>query len=142
MLRITPEVRAQIVQHCLDGRPEEACGLLGGVVDGDDSAEATVCYPGRNLAASATLYELDPKDHLLADRDAEERGLEIIGVFHSHTHTEAYPSPTDVARAPDPSWHYVLVSLRDAEPVIRSFRIVEETITEEMLETFAMTGEK
>ena len=140
LLRITPDVRSQMVQHCLDGRPEEACGLLGGTVDGD-AAEATVCYPGRNLAASATLYELDPKDHLLADRDAESRGLEIVGVFHSHTHTEAYPSPTDVARAPDPGWHYVLVSLRDPEPVIRSFRIVEETITEETLETLAMTRE-
>lgn len=137
---MTPEVRAQIVDHCLAGRPEEACGLLGGTVDGD-SAEATVCYPGRNLAASANLYELDPKDHLLADRDAESRGLEIVGVFHSHTHTEAYPSPTDVARAPDPGWHYVLVSLRDAEPVVRSFRIVGARITEEPLETFALTGE-
>lgn len=140
MLRLTPEVREQMVQHCLDGRPEEACGLLAGTVDGQ-SAEATVCYPGRNLAASATLYELDPKDHLQADRDAEARGLEILGVFHSHTHTEAYPSPTDVARAPDPYWHYVLVSLRDAEPVVRSFRIVDDQITEEPLETFAMTGE-
>lgn len=140
MLRITPEVRSRIVEHCLTARPEEACGLLGGTVEGD-SAEASVCYPGRNLAASATLYELDPKDHLLADRDAEDRGLEIVGVFHSHTHTEAYPSPTDVARAPDPYWHYVLVSLRDSEPVIRSFRIVDQHITEEPIETFAMTGD-
>ena len=140
MLRISPQVRAEMVQHCLDGRPEEACGLLGGTVDGD-SAEVNVCYPGRNLAASTTLYELDPKDHLLADRDAESRGLEIVGVFHSHTHTEAYPSPTDVARAPDPYWHYVLVSLRDDEPVVRSFRIQDERITEEPIETFATTGE-
>ena len=140
MLRMTPAVRSAIIEHCLDGRPEEACGLLGGTVDGDD-AEATVCYPGRNLAASATLYELDPKDHLLADRDAEQRGLELIGVFHSHTHTEAYPSPTDVARAPDPFWHYVLVSLRDDEPVVRSFRIRDERITEEPLESSLATRE-
>ena len=53
-----------------------------------------------------------PPDHLRADRDAEGRGLEIIGVMHSHTHTEAYPSPTDVAQAPDPAWHYVIVSLK------------------------------
>ena len=129
-----------MVQHCLDGRPEEACGLLAGTADGN-AAEATVCYPGRNLAASAVLYELDPQDHLRADRDAEGRGLEIVGVFHSHTHTEAYPSPTDVARAPDPYWHYVLVSLRDPEPVVRSFRIVDAEITEEPLETFVLTGD-
>ena len=59
-----------------------------------------------------------------ADRDAEAHGVEIIGVFHSHTHTDAYPSPTDIAQAPDPGWHYVLVSLRDTHPVVRSYRIV------------------
>ena len=50
--------------------------------------------------------------------------------MHSHTHTDAYPSPTDVAQAPDPGWHYVIVSLRDPEPVVRSYRIVDGNITE------------
>ena len=77
------------------------------------------------------LYTVDPKQHLQADRDAESRGLEIIGVFHSHTHTDAYPSPTDVAQAPDPQWRYVIVSLKDAEPVLRCYRIVEGVIEEE-----------
>ena len=140
MLTLTPDVRDQIVAHCLGGRPEEACGLLAGVVDGN-AAEASVCYPGRNLAASRTLYELDPKDHLRADRDAEQRGLEIVGVFHSHTHTQAYPSPTDVARAPDPFWHYVVVSLQSDEPELRSFRIVDGEIAEEPLETPTLIGE-
>ena len=52
-------------------------------------------------------------------------------MFHSHTHTDAYPSPTDVDQAPDPTWHYVLVSLRDPSPVVRSFRIVDGNIAEE-----------
>ena len=59
--------------------------------------------------------------------------MEIIGVMHSHTHTDAFPSPTDVAQAPDPSWHYLIGSLRDAAPVVRSFRIVDESITEELI---------
>ena len=96
-----------------------------------ETGEAVTCYPTRNLAASAKLYTVDPKDHLRADRDAEAAGYSIIGVFHSHTHTEAYPSPTDVAQAPDPTWHYVLVSLRDIQPVVRSYRVVDGTITEE-----------
>ena len=79
------------------------------------------------------MYTIDPKDHLRADRDAEGRGLEIIGVMHSHTHTDAYPSPTDVAQAPDPGWHYVIVSLRAEEPTLRSYRIVDETIGEEVV---------
>ena len=128
MLRLTRQVHARLVGHCLDGLPLEACGLLGG----DPAAEkAMLCYPTDNVAASARLYTVDPKQHLLADRDAEARGLELIGVFHSHTHTEAFPSQTDVDQAPDPSWHYVVVSLRDLAPVTRSFRIVDGKVSEE-----------
>jgi [CysO sulfur-carrier protein]-S-L-cysteine hydrolase len=128
MLVLPANVYAQIVGHCLRGLPDEACGLLGG-----DPASGNVvrCYPTRNVAASAKLYAVDPGDHLRADRDAESRGIEIIAVFHSHTHTDAYPSPTDVAQAPDPSWHYVVVSLRDLQPVLRSYRIVGGVIEEE-----------
>src|SRR5271156_2813623 len=128
MLRLPAPVYTQVVGHCLSGLPDEACGLLGGDLS---TGVAVTCYPTRNLAASAKLYTVDPKEHLRADRDAEAAGNSIIGVFHSHTHTEAYPSPTDVAQAPDPEWHYVLVSLRDIEPVVRSYRIVDGVITEE-----------
>jgi proteasome lid subunit RPN8/RPN11 len=128
MLSLPKPVHDQMVAHCLSGLPDEACGLLGGDLG---TGEVATCYPTRNLAASATLYTVDPKEHLRADRDAESQGRSIIGVFHSHTHTEAYPSPTDVAQAPDPGWHYVLVSLRDIQPVVRSYRIVDGVITEE-----------
>jgi proteasome lid subunit RPN8/RPN11 len=128
MLRLTEAVLNQMVAHCLVGLPDEACGLLAG---DPDTGDVATCYPTRNLAASAKLYTVDPKEHLRADRDAEAAGNAIIGVFHSHTHTEAYPSPTDVAQAPDPTWHYVLVSLRDASPVVRSYRIADGAIREE-----------
>jgi proteasome lid subunit RPN8/RPN11 len=128
MLRLTPAVHLQMVGHCFDGLPDEACGLLGG---DPATGKATICYPTTNVAASARVYTVDPLEHLRADRDAESRGLSIIGVFHSHTHTEPYPSPTDVAQAPDPSWHYVLVSLRDIAPMVRSYRIVDGNISEE-----------
>jgi proteasome lid subunit RPN8/RPN11 len=130
MLRLSREVYLQMVGHCLDGLPLEACGLLGGE---PDAARASLCYPTRNSAASARLYTVEPRDYLKADRDAESRGLELIGVFHSHTHTDAYPSPTDVAQAPDPTWHYVLVSLRDIAPTVRSYRIVDGKIAEESI---------
>jgi proteasome lid subunit RPN8/RPN11 len=128
MLRMNDIAYTTMVAHALDGLPLEACGLLGGH---PDRGKAELAYPCRNAARSARLYTVEPIDHLHADRDAESRGLEIIGVFHSHTHTEAYPSPTDVAQAPDPGWHYVVVSLKEPEPVVRSFRIVDERITEE-----------
>jgi len=130
MLVIDWTVHAEMVAHCFDGLPLEACGLLAGTVTGPD-AQASVCYPTANLAASARVYTVDPKGLLRADRDAEARGLSVLGVFHSHTHTAAYPSPTDVAQAPDPDWHYVLVSLADGAPVVRSYRIVAGRVSEE-----------
>lgn len=121
-------VLSAMLSHCIAGLPDEACGLIGG----DASAgHAFLCYPTRNAAASARIYEVDPRDLLAADRDVEAKGATLVGVFHSHTHTPAYPSPTDVAQAPDPEWHYVLVSLRDPEPVVRSFRIRDGKIDEE-----------
>ncbi|HET6835893.1 MAG TPA: M67 family metallopeptidase [Acidimicrobiales bacterium] len=127
-LTLTEAVWRQMVGHAYDGLPEEACGLLGG---DPESGRVGVFYPCRNAAESSRVYTVDPGDHLRADRDAEARGLEIVGVMHSHTHTEAYPSPTDVAQAPDPAWHYVIVSLKREEAVLRSYRIVDGRITEE-----------
>jgi proteasome lid subunit RPN8/RPN11 len=128
MLRLPVGVYTEVVGHCLGGLPDEACGLLGG---DPASTQVAVCYPARNEAASARTYEVDSRDVLHAGRDAESRGLEIVGVFHSHTHTDPYPSATDVAQAPDPSWHYVIVSLRDDSPTLRSYRIVDGKIDEE-----------
>ena len=129
MLRLGRSAYLQIVAHALDGLPEEACGLLA--APPDDLENVSAVYPCRNAAASARVYELHPLDHLHADRDADAKGLQITGVYHSHTHTDAWPSPTDVAQAPDPDWHYVVVSLRHPEPVLRSFRILNGSITEE-----------
>lgn len=120
-----------MVGHCLDGFPLEACGLILGRPDADGTALAEVCRPAGNLAASARVFTVEPRDLLRADRDAEAAGLELVGVYHSHTHTDAYPSPTDVAAAPDPGWHYVVVSLRDSETVVRSYRITDGKIREE-----------
>jgi [CysO sulfur-carrier protein]-S-L-cysteine hydrolase len=136
MLTLPANVYAEMVGHCLGGLPDEACGLLGG--DATSGAVAH-CYPTRNLAASAKLYTVDPVEHLRADRDAESRGLEIMGVFHSHTHTDAYPSPTDISQAPDPGWHYVIVSLRDTHPTLRSYRILGDVVEEERVVVEAVT---
>jgi [CysO sulfur-carrier protein]-S-L-cysteine hydrolase len=130
VLQLTRRTWNEMVGHAYDGLPDEACGLLAGPPGVD---RCTAFYPCRNAAASSKLYTVDPKDHLRADRDAEARGLEIIGVMHSHTHTDAYPSPTDVAQAPDPGWHYVIVSLRAEAPTLRSYRIVDEVIGEEVV---------
>ena len=128
MLRLTQTAYQQMIGHAYDCLPEEACGLMAGDYGGE---RAPVFVPCRNAAESSKVYTVDTKDHLRAERTAEDLGLDIVGVMHSHTHTDAYPSPTDVAQAPDPAWHYVIVSLRQEAPVLRSYRIVDGNITEE-----------
>lgn len=127
MLSVHPDAHAAMVAHALRGLPDEACGLMVGSLE---NATVERFEPCGNLAASSKLYLIDPKDHLRIDRAAENEGLDIVGVMHSHTHTEAYPSLTDVEAAPDPAWHYVIVSLRQDAPVLRSFRIVDGGIDE------------
>jgi proteasome lid subunit RPN8/RPN11 len=130
-LRLASSHLDEMVAHCLTTYPDEGCGLITGDPSTSvvDSVQAT-----RNLAESAQLYTVDPADYLRIDRAAEEVGQAVIGVFHSHTHTDPYPSPTDVRQAPDPSWHYVLVSLRHEVASVRSYRIVDGVVTEESIE--------
>lgn len=131
-LRLTRAQYRTIVGHCYDGLPDEACGLLAGPVDGrnEPAGSVTAVYPSRNVDASARTYTVDSRDLLRAMRDAESRGEEVIGVWHSHTHTDAYPSDTDVRQAPDPTWVYAIVSLRDGEPVLRAYRIRDGRVAE------------
>ncbi|MBA2281193.1 MAG: M67 family metallopeptidase [Actinomycetota bacterium] len=128
MLRLPIGAYAAILGHAYDGLPDEACGLLVG----RPASGVVVRYePCRNAAGSARVYTIDPRDQLRIERRADDDDLEVLGVVHSHTHTDPVPSPTDIAQAPDPSWHYVIVSLRDEAPMLRSWRIVEDAVTEE-----------
>ena len=139
MLRLSRELHDQMIAHAYVGLPLEACGLFAGDPGtGDPSGEEGAAvvrhfYPTENEAKSSKVYTVPGKAFLRADRDAEDRGWQLLGVMHSHTHTDAYPSPTDVAQAPDPAWHYVIVSMRDDLPSLRSYRIVDGRITEEQV---------
>jgi proteasome lid subunit RPN8/RPN11 len=131
-LRITQRQFEIVVGHCYDGLPDEACGLLGGPLgpDGEPTGVITDVYLCRNADASAKTYTVDSRDLIKAMRDAEAKGGELVGVWHSHTHTDAYPSPTDVKTAAEPGWLYVLVSLADEAPVLRTYRIRDGVIAE------------
>jgi len=132
VLRLTESQYAVIIGSCYDGLPNEACGLLIGPLgaDGQPTGVITEARPCRNAEQSAVVYTVDSRDMLAAMRAAEAAGNEIVGVWHSHTHTDAYPSPTDVRQAVDPAWWYPIVSLRDDEPVLRAYRIVDGEISE------------
>ena len=132
MLRLTSEVRDEMFAHGLAALPNEACGMFS-VANGVDLVD--VFHPIRNAAESAMIFALDGAEMLDLERRVDSAGRSLVGVMHSHTHTSAYPSPTDVrdiARFdPFGAFRHVIVSLRDAEPVMRCFRITDEVISEE-----------
>ena len=136
VLRIRESLVEQMVAHARRDHPDEACGVIAGPV-GSDSPERFI--PMDNAARSTTFYEFDSMDLLRLYREMDERDEEPIVIYHSHTATEAYPSPTDVSYASEPLAHYVLVSTRQTGSApgpyeFRSFRIVDGSVTEEEVE--------
>ena len=134
MLSITAEIRNQIIQHALQEVPNEACGQFAAE---KGTTEVHTFFPMRNVAESSVIYQLDPHEMMKVEEEADQKNIQIVGVMHSHTHTEAYPSPTDVKDAAnfDPLglWHYLIVSLEKEDPSIRSFRIKDGEISEEQV---------
>jgi proteasome lid subunit RPN8/RPN11 len=125
-----------MVATCIRALPDEGCGLLLGRSEG----VVLDVVPSANVAASAKVYEIDPKVLLRTFRRADDEGLEVIGVFHSHTHSPAYPSPTDIRQAPDPAWHYVLISLAVSPADVRSYSILQGEVTEEDVQVEGVTS--
>jgi [CysO sulfur-carrier protein]-S-L-cysteine hydrolase len=129
VLILDRSVRDAIVSHARRDHPDEACGIVAGPA-GSDRPERVVEMT--NAARSMTQYEFESAEQLRVYREMDDRDEEPVVVYHSHTATEAYPSRTDVRYASQPGAHYVLVSTRDpAETEFRSYRIVDDVVTEE-----------
>lgn len=131
------EIRDAIVAHARAEYPNEMCGLIIGDRAAGDGGRALRFEPTRNRAASPYRYEIHPDDLLrltIATDDADEA---FWGIVHSHTHTPAVPSPTDIGLAFYPDALYLLVSLSDTEadpetgaPGVRAWRIVDGGVHE------------
>ncbi len=113
-----------------DGFPNEACGLLATL-----GGRVMKVYPMRNAEESPITYRLDSGEQLRSMTEIEDNGWDLGAIFHSHTRTRAYPSPTDVRLALYPETLYVIISLAYAEtPDIRAFRIEQGNVAEESIE--------
>jgi proteasome lid subunit RPN8/RPN11 len=125
-MRIAPHLVEEISAHAREEAPNECCGLIQGT-DG----RATKVFRARNAEASPFRYVVDPQDQLRIMGEIEDAGEELVGIYHSHTRSEAYPSQTDVNLAegwPDPL--YLICSLAGEEPDLRAFAIRDERIEE------------
>ena len=132
MLELPAAVRDALVTHCQSRYPKEACGYLAGRAEG----AAEQAYPMTNAEDSPIGYRMDPKEQLQAEKQMRRRGQRLVGIYHSHTASDAYPSSVDISLAISPDVSYVLVSLKDpARPGLRSFRIDGPQVTEEPMTT-------
>lgn len=146
MIRIPQSVIDKIISHAQSEAPNECCGLLGGKENGvseiyrianlpaDDPKIADLKVP----ADRRFRYIMNPKEQLLAFKKMRQEGIELIGIYHSHPHSPAYPSATDVRLAFYSEVYYLIVSLEEKDrPQLRAFRILEGKIMEEKIESLS-----
>ena len=129
MLALPAQFIEDMVAHAREDAPNECCGIIAGM-----NGDATRLFRARNSEASPYRYSVDPKDLFRIYRECEEKDWNFLAIYHSHTASEAYPSPTDVRLAFWPEAYYIVVSLQDAvNPVVRAFRILDGAVVEEEL---------
>lgn len=127
-MELPAEIRDAMVQHALEEDPNECCGILAGA-----GGIVLQHYRITNTEKSPYRYSMDGRELNQVLRELDDNGWEMQVIYHSHTHSPAYPSDTDVRLAanwPDP--YYLLVSLMDKQsPDVRLFTIWDGTVTEE-----------
>ena len=129
MLRIPNTLREEVITHCRSKYPKEACGILAG-----RNGIVEQIYPMTNAEDSPIGYSMDPKEQLLVEKQMRSRGHQMVGIYHSHTASPAYPSSVDVSLAISPDISYVLVSFKDsARPEVKSYRIRDGAVVAEDL---------
>ena len=122
MIEISDEFVLEMIEHSRLENPNECCGILAGT-----EGKVTKLYRIQNSTPSPFRYVMDPNEQLKAMKDADERSLDLMAFYHSHTHSPAYPSDTDIRMATESGWVdfcYVLVSLEDSsKPDVRFFDV-------------------
>ena len=120
----------QMIQDAERGLPNEACGILSGKEE-----TATTFYSMTNMEKNPVRYLMDPKEQFRVMKTIRANGEKMLGIYHSHVASPAYPSATDVSLAFYPELYYVIVSLENREkPIAKAFRIEEGKVWEEPIE--------
>jgi len=136
MLEIEKQYVDQMVAHALEDNPDECCGILAG-----PNGKVVHLYRMTNTEHSPYRYNMDAKELFLTYREIEDKKWDLVAIYHSHTHSPAYPSTTDIRLATWPEAYYILVSLMDQYDLdeqpppylrgIRAFKISDGHVMEE-----------
>ena len=125
MITIARSVLDDIRLHARSEAPRECCGVLVG-----RDATITGHARARNLAAGTTRFQLDPIDHIRAMRESRLQGLDVVGFYHSHPKSRAYPSDTDIAECGYFGVLHVIAGFDAGAEELRLFRITEHAVEE------------
>lgn len=130
VFRLPEQMAQQIIEHAQGEYPKEACGVIGG-----PNVTPMKLYRLSNVDPDPVMrYNADPRELKRVTDDIYEQEWEVVAIYHSHTHSPAFPSPTDVERAFYPEALYLLVSLTDRQnPDLRAFTIVDGKIEQQEL---------
>jgi len=153
LIYLTKKQLREIVEQCRGEYPKEACGILAGrriqgIKDdelcgryepasaGEQDGKVSKIYKMANISENPEVcYFMDPKEQLRVFKEMRRLGVEMLGIYHSHTASPAYPSARDCEMAFYPEAAYVIVSLQTFnDPTVRAFRIVEGEIKEIKIE--------
>ncbi len=126
--KIKREIFDGLIKHAQNDLPLEACGYLG-----EKDGIITEQIPLRNVDMSGTHFTFEPAEQFDAIRVLRDKGLSVAAVYHSHPLTPSRPSQEDIRLAHDPHISYVIISLKDESPVVRSFGIKKKRVTVEEL---------
>jgi len=129
MLRISQQIKDDIIDQALKGLPEEICGYLAG-----KGSDVTKRYPLTNIDHSNEHFSFDPTEQFQVVREVRKEGLVILANYHSHPETPARPSVEDIRLAFDPNISYVIASLAGELPDLKSFRIRNGEVEKEEIE--------
>lgn len=133
MIVLTKQQYRDILNHSMEGLPNEACGLLGGVIENGIKRVEKV-YLLANTDQSPEHFSMDPKEQFSAIKNMRANGWSLLGNFHSHPNTPSRPSLEDIRLAFDPEASYFILSLMQQDkPVLKSFQIVNHEATQEEL---------
>lgn len=134
MIKLSESDYEKILAHAESELPNEACGLIGGVVE-DGVKVIKKVYLLTNTDQSNEHFSMDPREQLSAIKDMRANGLVPLGNWHSHPESPSRPSDEDKRLAYDSKASYMILSLMDREnPVLNSFRISGADAEKEQLE--------
>ncbi len=127
MLLITKDDYRKILDSAVKELPNEACGLIAGVIENGVKVVKEV-YFLTNADASNEHFSMKPEEQLAAIKDMRKKGYTMFGNWHSHPESPSRPSEEDKRLAHDPGADYLILSLQDREhPVLNAFRIKNHT---------------